>query len=339
MGNNEKNFEYFTNLKYYIVVRKVKDKFVLYIHELSLLVEDESLERAYEKLESEKGRYFQKMIEMEAQNNITEPACFGGGEKTIKLINQLQNSLVPFSIKLIVTIITTIIIAFFVVNMDSISSTIKSIRSASSNIANTDFSKTLDVDQTIVKAIEALDKYEIAKKERERLSEIAKEERKQLSKYKLLTPVDVYASNNLADYPAKLAFDSKLGTFWHSSENEAYLVVSFNLPTKLYALSITSRADLPGLQGPEHILIEGSNDNKNWEHIYEASQLVWGQGETKRIFLGSNNRDYIYYKFNFARMKKDDFLSIVKMKLYSNSVVDVKNSSINENDASLWEGK
>lgn len=311
MTNNERNLEYFTNLKYYIVVRRVKDKFVLYIHELSLLVEDENLVKAYEKLESEKEKYFKKMIEMEAQGNIAEPACFGGSKKSIKL---LQSSFVPFFIKLAVTVV---IITIFVANIDSISSTFKYLRKASRNIAKVDFSKTIDVDLTIAKAIEALDRYELAK-----------EERKLLPKQKRLAPVEVYASNNLADYPAKFAFDSRLDTFWHSSANEAYLVASLNLPSKLNALSITSRADIPGLQGPEQIIIEGSHDNKGWEHICDKSQLVWRQGETKRIFIEENSKDYIYYRFSLSRTEKNAFLSIVNMELYGNYDVDVENTSL-----------
>lgn len=301
MAGNEKDLEYFTNLKYYIVVKKVKDKFVLYISELSLYEEDENLEKAYERLESEKGKYFQKMIEMEAQGKIAEPACIGGSKKTIK---QLQNNLVHFFIK---SIITIFIIAIFLIFLDDISSTFKHIRKASKKIEKTDFSRTLDVDKAIVKVLEALNKYEIAK-----------EERKRLSKYQLLTPVDVYASNSLANYPVEFAFDSKRDTFWHSSEDEAHFIVKFKLPSKLYALSITSRPDLPGLQGPEIIIIEGSDDNKNWDHIDKISQLVWKQGETKIIPIESNSKNYMYYKFSCIRKDINDYISIVEMKLYGN---------------------
>jgi hypothetical protein len=75
------------------------------------------------------------------------------------------------------------------------------------------------------------------------------------------------------------------------------------------------------LQGPDKCIIEGSNDNKNWKYIDEASQLVWTQGETKRIFV-ENSEDYMHYKFNFTKKESSDFISIVELKLYGNLIND-----------------
>ena len=59
MGNLEKDLEYFKGLKYTTIVRRNKGKFMLYIPELSLFEEDENIDKAYEKLVSEKEKYFQ----------------------------------------------------------------------------------------------------------------------------------------------------------------------------------------------------------------------------------------------------------------------------------------
>ena len=47
MDKNEKTLEYFRNLKYDVVIRKKKDKYILYIQELGLLGEDKNLKKAY----------------------------------------------------------------------------------------------------------------------------------------------------------------------------------------------------------------------------------------------------------------------------------------------------
>jgi hypothetical protein len=300
MASNEKDLDYFKGLEYDIIVRKNKGKFLLYISELSLYEESENLDSAYEKLDIKKQNYFQKVIGNGLQNHITEPERKNPARAS-------SWNMAPFLAKLIVTFS---IVAFFVIFLDDISSTFKHIRRASKNIEKTDFSQISlgNVDEVATKIAEALDDHEIAK-----------QEKKLISKYKLLTPADVYASGNLTDYPAKFAVDSSRDTFWHSTGNEAHLVVSLNSPTKLNVFSITSRPDLPGLQGPDKCIIEGSNDNKNWKYIDEASQLVWKQGEIKRIFI-ENNEDYIHYKFNFTKKEVSDFISIVELELYGNLI-------------------
>jgi hypothetical protein len=318
MDNHEKNLEYFKSLKYDILVRKNKDIFVLYTNELSLLVEDENIEKAYEKLESEKEKYFQKMIENGYQDHIAEPE----GRKIKKTPFW---DLAPFFVKLIV-ILSIIVIFLEIYNIRS--NTFKYFKRASKDIAQAskDISQALNIQQTAVKVVDALDNYQINKEMRKLL----------LSKYRLLTPVDFYASNSLDDHPVKLAFDSNPGTFWHSMRHLAYLDVTLERPSKLEALSITSRPDILGAQGPDEFTIEGSNDNKNWEHIDEVSQLVWRQGETKSRIIGGNNKAYVYYRFNFIKKEKTrDAISIVEMELYGNKVTDVEASGINEVDTSL----
>ena len=63
MSNNKENKDlgYFKNLQYDIVIKKRKNRFVLFIPELAIVEEDENLEKAYEKLESEKEKYFSRL--------------------------------------------------------------------------------------------------------------------------------------------------------------------------------------------------------------------------------------------------------------------------------------
>lgn len=96
--DKEKNLDYFNNIKYDVVIKKRGNKFFLYLPELSLVEEDENLDKAYEKLESEKVKYFQDMIKMEAQDEIIEPT------KLIKSGKKLLESLVLFSGKLAIVL-------------------------------------------------------------------------------------------------------------------------------------------------------------------------------------------------------------------------------------------
>jgi len=307
MGNNEKNLEYFKGLEYDIVLRRNKDKFTLYIQELTLLEEDENLEKGYDKLALKKVKYFQNMIENGYQDHIVEPE----GEDIRKTP---QWNLIPFLIK---TIVIFSIIVILLTRYHIKANTFKYFNRASKSVAQAskDISQTLNnIDEPAVKVIEALDSYRIVKEREALLS----------SKNKLLTPVSFYAENNYDNYPVKNAFDSDASTFWHSSKNETYLVVRFKLPSKLEAFSITSRNDIPGLQSPDSIIIESSNDNKNWEHYDQISQIMCETGKTKNVFLESNGKYYIYYKFNFKKFEDAGFISMAEMKLYGNYVKNQK---------------
>lgn len=69
----KKDFNYFKNLKYSVILTKVKNKYVLFIPELSLIVEDTSLLEAYKKLEKEKEKYFKNIILLKAEETVKEP--------------------------------------------------------------------------------------------------------------------------------------------------------------------------------------------------------------------------------------------------------------------------
>lgn len=69
----EKGADYYKNLKYDVMVRKADDKFTIFIPELGLIAEGESLEKAYRELESVKSRYFETMVASGLGDNIREP--------------------------------------------------------------------------------------------------------------------------------------------------------------------------------------------------------------------------------------------------------------------------
>ncbi|GJQ57624.1 MAG: discoidin domain-containing protein [Candidatus Scalindua sp. AMX11] len=314
MDIKEKDLDYFKSLKYHIEVIKNNSKLILYIPELSLFAEDENFERAHEKLESEKERYFIKMIEFGAQDEIVEPSYLSR-----KALKKTLRSQIPFFVKLLT--ISAVIVGILA-TIDEISSTFKYVKSASKKVSRMDipqipkdftqkphksFLDDINVEQTVFQIVNALEKHGKVKEETKLLS----------SQYELLTLENVLSSNHLNNFPVELAFDSNVFTFWHSSENEAYITVSSKIPTKLQALRLTLRQDAPGLQGPDDFIVEGSHDNINWDHIYDASQLVWGQGETKSIFLEDNSSEYRYYKFHFKKWGiVKNFISISEMRLY-----------------------
>ena len=56
MDNKEKNIEYYEGLVYDIVLRKNQGNFTLFIQELTLLVEDENLEKGHKELALKKEK-------------------------------------------------------------------------------------------------------------------------------------------------------------------------------------------------------------------------------------------------------------------------------------------
>ena len=141
-----------------------------------------------------------------------------------------------------------------------------------------------------------------------------------------MVPADYYASNSMDIHPAEGAFDLNHKTMWHSKTNNAYLVVKLKHPSKLRALSIIrTKLDIPGLH--DELIIEGSNDNNNWEFIKGFSQLVWKPDRKYTVLVESNNKDYKYYKFNFKRKKETSLISIVEMDLYNSKDKDGEDSN------------
>lgn len=323
MGNNEKTLEHFRKLKYDIVTRRLKGKFILFIRELSLFGEDESLEKAYEKLELVKDQYFQKLIEMGAQNDITEP-------DRSKAKNTFFGNIASFAVKFIVIVITVIVL---LKTINHFSSTFKYFQRASKEISKMDIQKlsndisqaTKDISETmnIVKVeqmiLNIMDTFENHQKAKEERTQKAKKERALISKFNPITPVYYHSSNSMELFPVKFAFDSNPNTFWHSFANVADIFVRFERPSILEALIITIRNDVPAVQGPDSFVLEGSSDNKNWKLIDEVTQLVWDQGERKVIVVENKHRAYKYYKLVFTN---DDYVSISGMELFGNSSVE-----------------
>jgi len=303
MGKHEKDLEYFKNLKYNTVVRKNNGKFLLYIPELSLLEENKNIDKAYEKLVAAKEKYFQKMIEMEIKDEIVEPALFGR--------KRLETGLIPFFIKLLsVAAVVVVLLA----TIDELSSTFKYIKRASKSIARgSDISRTavgtpnnLSIEERVFKTLEATDRYHASKAKNKKLSE----------EYMVITPSAVYESDHFSVHNVQLAFDSHHGTFWHATDNEGFVAIKCNKPAKLEAFSITARHDIPGMQLPDKTIVEGSNDNNNWERIAEVPQILCGKGESKVIFI-ENDKEYAYYKLNFSKWLPTSHISAAEISLFS----------------------
>lgn len=102
--NEEKDLGYYKNLKYDVVLKKKGDFFVLFIPELACVTEDESLEKAYEKLELEKEKIFKKLIELNAQDIIREPVRAKSIKKE-RFTNTLVSNLLPFFVKLLIILL------------------------------------------------------------------------------------------------------------------------------------------------------------------------------------------------------------------------------------------
>ncbi len=102
----QKDLEYFKKLQYDVVVKKGKKRFIVFIPELAVVEEDESLDKAYEKLDSEKAKYFQEMIENGYQDYIKEPE----GRKIRKTsISDLTNYLLKLAITIVIIIILGVV--------------------------------------------------------------------------------------------------------------------------------------------------------------------------------------------------------------------------------------
>ena len=71
--NNNKDLKYFKNLMYNVILRKNNGLYYLFIPELSIIVENEDLEDAFNSIESEKQIYFENVIKLGFENTVNEP--------------------------------------------------------------------------------------------------------------------------------------------------------------------------------------------------------------------------------------------------------------------------
>ena len=123
----QKDLEYFRKLQYDVVVKKKKKRFIVFISELAILCEDENLEKAYEKLEYEKEKYFQEMIANEYQDDIREPE---GGKITKGSVANISN-LAEYLIKLGITVVIVVILGAVGMKV-----TLNKVRHETQNIVN-----------------------------------------------------------------------------------------------------------------------------------------------------------------------------------------------------------
>ena len=69
----EEKIEYLNSLPYSVILKKKKDRFFLIITELSLVVECDNLEKAYQELSHQKQKLFTQLIDFEAEDEIEIP--------------------------------------------------------------------------------------------------------------------------------------------------------------------------------------------------------------------------------------------------------------------------
>ena len=105
MADKQNDLEYLLKQQYYVILTKKDSIFYLHIPELSLIVEGNNLNEAYERLEREKKEYFRKAIKINAQNEIEPPASL-----QVKIKKNLLNTFGPFFIKLSVVFVACFIL-------------------------------------------------------------------------------------------------------------------------------------------------------------------------------------------------------------------------------------
>ncbi len=96
--NERKDLNYYKNLPYDVIVRKKGGLYLVFIPELSLVEEDEHFDKAHEKLEKAKEKYFREAIERGYKDYIKEP-------ETNKIILKDTYGLIPFFVKLAIVLV------------------------------------------------------------------------------------------------------------------------------------------------------------------------------------------------------------------------------------------
>ena len=89
---NDKSVEFYMHLPYDITVIRKDSLLILYILELRLFAQDESLDAAYRQLDNEKRRFFERHLEIGRGDSIPQP---GGLVERQKLAADLT----PFLVK------------------------------------------------------------------------------------------------------------------------------------------------------------------------------------------------------------------------------------------------
>lgn len=116
-----RDLEFFIKLNYNVILNKRSGSYYLFIPELSLVVEGRTLTDAYDKLGNEKEEYFKRIIKLNAQDTVKEPA-------PVVLRKKLFQNLISFFGKaLIVLICIFIILSFMLKSLPIISEAISQV--------------------------------------------------------------------------------------------------------------------------------------------------------------------------------------------------------------------
>lgn len=91
-STKKKNLTYFMNLEYGLILKRVKNKYYLFLPELSLIAEGKSLDGVYKNLERQKQRYFKNIIKLDAVDTVKKPLALAVRKK-------LFNELILFFVK------------------------------------------------------------------------------------------------------------------------------------------------------------------------------------------------------------------------------------------------
>lgn len=103
-----KTLEYCMNLNYRAEVVRKNGMYRMFIPELVVCAEDDSIERAYEKLETAKEEYFKRMIEGGYEDYIVEPEMQGRTAKRYRADRFSEFGV--FFIKLMITVFLLLIL-------------------------------------------------------------------------------------------------------------------------------------------------------------------------------------------------------------------------------------
>jgi hypothetical protein len=158
----KKDLSYFMELKYNTILKKQNSSYFLFIPELSLIVEGNTPDDVYEKLESEKEEYFKRIIKLNVQDTVKEPA-------PVVLRKKLFQNLISFFGKALITLICIFIIYSFMLKSLPI------ITEAISQVPRATYSFGRELSTKFFVGLDNLsveDKAEILKKIRMRLQQI-----------------------------------------------------------------------------------------------------------------------------------------------------------------------
>ena len=86
--DKQKDLDYYMNMNYDVVIKKKNERYYLIIEELSIIVDGDTLNEAYEKLYKEKEKYFKKAIESDALHFVKEPQHYVKREKLFRDLPQ-----------------------------------------------------------------------------------------------------------------------------------------------------------------------------------------------------------------------------------------------------------